>query len=213
MAYHVELKQGLGSARRFNLTPEQLQSRFLAPWLAGQAIELDERSYLPGQAKLRIIEGPELPPAAIGLGRGWANAGRHGEDVTDRLLAERRGPSPPAGGDAAVEEFKAMVAIACSHGRLPLRSVVAMAGARHPRARASEQLALAERTVWELLHQGRVSLHAPGAGEPLAPEGWAAVVLSWDSWTGDAAIAAAQAAAQETTDASISARSVADANR
>ena len=55
--------------------------------------------------------------------------------------------------------------------------------AQYPLWRASEHLALAEQSVWELLHQGSVTLHGPD-GE-IEHERWQAVVLSWSTWTGE----------------------------
>ena len=191
--FHVELRQFPSSVRRFNLTREQLDERIIVPWLAGESIELDGRGYQPEKAKLKVIEGPELRTDEIGMGRGWANAARAGEDITERLLAEVRAVAAPSAQDALVEEFKAAVLAACAAdpaGRLPLREVAALAGAWHPRSRVSEQLALAERAVWELLHHGRVELHAPSEGDAVPREGWQPVVLAWPSWSGGASISA-----------------------
>jgi hypothetical protein len=181
--FHVELKQYPNSVRRFNLTREQLDARFLIPWLAGEMIELDERRYLPATAKLRIIEGPEV--RMMGLGRGWAEAERAGEDITERLLADVRTVAAPRLQQTVVEEFKAAVVAAGAERRVPLREVAAMAGARHAGARVSEQLALAERAVWELLHHGRIELYADG--EVVARERWQPIVLDWASWSADGA--------------------------
>ncbi len=186
--FHVELRQFPSSVRRFNLTREQLDTRILVPWLAGESIELDGRGYLPEKAKLKVIEGPELRTDEIGMGRGWANAARAGEDITERLLAEVRAVAAPSAQDVLLEEFKAAVLAACAGRRLPLREVAALAGARHPHSRVSEQLALAERAVWELLHHGRVELHAPSDGDAVACEGWQPIVLAWRSWSGEASI-------------------------
>ena len=55
---------------------------------------------------------------------------------------------------------------------------------------AGEQLALAEQTVWEMLHQGRLAMSA--AGQPVPRERWQAFVLSWESWAGGASRRAAE---------------------
>jgi len=59
--------------------------------------------------------------------------------------------------------------------------VMALASAEHPGRRASECLTMAEQAVWESLHQGRLVLAtADGA---VAPEGWKAIILRWETWT------------------------------
>jgi hypothetical protein len=188
--FHVELKQFPGNARRFNLSRQQLDAEFLVPWLAGDPIKLEDRNYLPEKAKLKILAGPRLRQDEIGMGRGWANAERAGEDITERLLAEVKAVAAPSAQDALVEDFKAAVVIACSDRRLPLREVAAMSGARHQGARVSEQLALAERAVWELLHQRRILLFLAGEASAVPRERWEPVVLAWASWSGDEAPAA-----------------------
>jgi hypothetical protein len=186
--FHVELRQFPGIGRKFNLSRQQLEARFVRPWLNGQVVELDDRKYVPDRATLRILEGPELRPDQIGMGRGWANAERDGTDVTDRVLSGEKGaiPAPSPAGDGELEEFKAGVLSACAGRRLTLGDVVVLATVRHPRARTSERLALAERAVWELLHQQRIAIFTANGNEPLARERWEETVLAWGSWTAPA---------------------------
>ncbi|MDQ6605475.1 MAG: hypothetical protein M3Z06_02890 [Actinomycetota bacterium] len=183
-AYHVEVRQFPNVARSFNLTRTQLDSRILAPWLAGRAVEIDDRKFSPDRAKLKIIEGPALRTDEIAIGRGWANAERAGQDATRRLLA--RTSTGPASGDAnaPLEEFKERVLHASTGQRLELGGVVALAAQRSARSRASECLALAEQAVWELLHQRRAALFGP-EGEPVPRERWEEVVLAWGTWATD----------------------------
>jgi hypothetical protein len=168
--FHVELRQFPHQARAFNLTREQVQAWIVAPWLSGAAVELDDRRWLPDKAKLTIYEAPPLPADQLGLGRGWANVTRTGEDVTARLLAEVAHPAP-------VAEFKHELAAGApvSLGRLLER-----AGERFPEARVSERLALCERAVWELLHEGAVTLVR--SGEPVDRMEWQATLLDWRAW-------------------------------
>jgi hypothetical protein len=142
--------------------------------VAGVAIELSDRRWTPEKARLTIYEGPELRSEEIGLGRGWANVTRTGEDVTERLLAEARPPP-------VVQTFKDEIAAGCAEGPMELHRLVDLAGERHPQARASEQLALAEQAVWELLHEGRVSLTMNGAR--IDRSCWRDALLSWATWT------------------------------
>ena len=164
--FHVELRQFPNVARAFNLSRAEFEARIAGPWRAGRTIELDDRRWDPDKARLSVYAGRALAPEEIGLGRGWGNASRTGEEVTERVLAQ---PS-------AVESFKAELP-----PRIALPGVVALAGARYPRARVSERLALAEQAVWELLHERRARLTR--SGRALAREDWAVVLLRWDAWT------------------------------
>ncbi len=176
--FHVELRQRLHQGRAFNLTADQLRVRFLEPWLAGGPVELDEHQYEPGRAKLRVLRGPELAPEQIGLGRGWQNAERAGSDVTEDVL---RSPAPAPAASGTLAEFKLAVEGACALESRTLAELVALAAIRHPGTRVSEQLTLAERAVWELLHEHRLALLS-AAHEPVAPEAWPDLLLAWPSW-------------------------------
>jgi hypothetical protein len=202
--FHVEIKQGFNSARRFNLERGELDARILAPWLAGRELELDDRRYLPARSKLKILRGRRIATAEMGLGRGWANAEKDGTYVTRAVLAEAAGHDPGAApessgarpvaaagtgaaGHAPVEAFKGAVLQLSVTEPVTLATVAQMAGARNPRARVSEQLALAERAVWELLHQGRLALYTPEDLGATPRERWQEVLLAWDSWGGPSA--------------------------
>jgi hypothetical protein len=174
--FHVELRQFPHQARAFNLTREELDARILAPWVAGAAVELDDRRWPPERAKLTVYEGPELAPEDLGMGRGWGNVTRDGRDVTGRLLAEIAHPPP-------VAELKRELLGRCANGPVPLYRLVDVAGERYPQARVSERLALCEQSVWELLHEGAVLLARAGA--PVARDEWRALLLSWATWSAD----------------------------
>jgi hypothetical protein len=167
--FHVELRRFPHVARAFNLTREELQERIVTPWVAGAPVELEDREWEPARSKLAIYEAPEVPPQDRGLGRGWGTVTRAGQDVTARVLEQARG---------SVERFKAAL---LRHGRAALADVVALAGETHPQARVSDRLALAERAVWELLHEGRLALVGPEG--PVAREQWGPVLLSWEAWS------------------------------
>ncbi len=176
--FHLELRQFPHVARAFNLSREELDARILMPWVQGTAVELDDRRWAPERAKLTIYEGRALASEELGMGRGWSNAGRTGEQVTMRLLAEteQRIKTPPA-----LVELKQELLARCARGRLALNEVVAPTDSQEPPRRASERLALAEQAVWELLHERQVQLVRDGA--PLTPEDWQQALLSWAAWT------------------------------
>ncbi len=175
--FHVELRQFPHVARAFNLTREELDQRFARPWVSGTEVEHDEHRWTPGKAKLTIYEGPRLGLEELGLGRGWATVGKSAQEVTETVLAEaERG----AAGRSSLEMVKTAV---CGAARAPLdlSAVMGLIGTEYPSWRPSEQLAVAEQAVWELLHQGRLSLRGPSG--PIEAAGWPEVLLSWESWT------------------------------
>jgi len=178
--FHVELRQFPHQARAFNLTREELNARFVGPWASGRSIELDERHFSPERARLTIYEGPRLPADQLGMGRGWGNVTRAGEDVTARLLAEA---SAALAYPAPVVDLKYDIVARCAGRSLPVSAVVELVGERYPQSRVSERLALAEQAVWELLHEGAVQL--VGAGQPVASADWQATLFSWETWSGD----------------------------
>jgi hypothetical protein len=176
--FHVELRQFPHVTRAFNLTREELHSRILGPWVAGATIDLNDRRWPPEKTRLTILEGSELRPDEIGLGRGWASAGKDGEDVTAALVGEaERQVQPPI-----ADELKDAIIELCGRGPAPPRRVVELAGERHPQRRPSELLAAVEQAVWELLHEGRVTMLRGGA--QLGRDQWQPVLMSWDTWTG-----------------------------
>jgi hypothetical protein len=59
---------------------------------------------------------------------------------------------------------------------------VALAAARQPLWRASEQLSLAEQAVWELLHQGRLQMR--DGDQAVELERWQPIILRWSTWAG-----------------------------
>jgi hypothetical protein len=64
-----------------------------------------------------------------------------------------------------------------------------LANSRHPEWRASERLALAERAVWELLHDGslimlaRVSAESGPRYRTADRSEWEPVLLAWATWS------------------------------
>jgi hypothetical protein len=175
--FHLELRQFPHVARVFNLSREELDMRFARPWVSGSSIEQDDRRWTPDKARLAIFEGPELRLEEIGLGRGWSTVGRTSKEVTETVLAEAERGSE---GRSTVETFKAAI---LGSARVPLTfgEVVERVVAEYPQWRASERLALAEQAVWELLHQGSLTLS--GLDGPIERDRWRSLLLSWSTWT------------------------------
>jgi hypothetical protein len=179
--FHVELRQFPHQARAFNLTREELDTRIVRPWVSGSAIELDERRWSPDRARLTIYEGPHLDTDQLGMGRGWGNVTREGEDVTAQVLSEA---SAAGTHPAPVVDLKYEIVARCTGRSLPVGGVVELVGERYPQARVSERVALSEQAVWELLHEGAVRLVRDGAA--VAQGDWSATLFDWATWTGDA---------------------------
>jgi hypothetical protein len=180
--FHVELRQFPNVARSFNLSRADLDAQILVPWVAERPVELDDRRWSPAKARLTVYEGPELRSEDMGLGRSWGNVTRNCEEVTQRVLEEAAAIVLPDSA-ASVEQFKLELAGHAADRAVPIHEVPALAGRRHPGARASEQLALAERSVWELLHQRRVQMVRGGV--EVGEEEWQRVLLDWQTWTAD----------------------------
>lgn len=177
--FHLELRQFPHVARVFNLTRAELDDRFARPWVSGTVIEHDDRRWAPERTRLTIYQGPELRTDEIGMGRGWSTVGKTSQEVTETVLAEaQRG----ADASSAVQTFKALLASAAGTPTA-LREVVALAAHEYPHWRPSEQLALAEQAVWEMLHHGQLTLTRDG--EPVAPEDWQPILLRWSTWADD----------------------------
>jgi hypothetical protein len=182
--FHVELRQFPNMAREFNLEAEDLQARIVRPWLAGRTVELGERKWAPERARLTIYEGPRLRPDELGMGRGWANATRGGEDVTARLLEQPR--TAATGRDPELVQLKQSILDRCADRSIEIRETVELAGLLHAGVRASERLALAEQAVWELLHTGSLRLIRDGAQVDAGE--WQPVLLAWGTWSGGSAV-------------------------
>ena len=101
MPFHVEIGAGLQRARVFNLDREDLLAKVVGPWLEGRRIEMGDREWEPRTSSLKILEGPEMTPADLAVGQGWANAERASKSVTHDVLASAPPPSLP---DAFVVE-------------------------------------------------------------------------------------------------------------
>jgi hypothetical protein len=85
--YHLEIRQFPHNVCRFNLSEPQLRA-VLVPWAREQVVEIGERKWSPHTAKLTVLEGPQLGMDKLAMGRGWRNAQRASDDVTQRVLAD-----------------------------------------------------------------------------------------------------------------------------
>jgi hypothetical protein len=173
--FHVELRQFPHLARVFNLSAEELHARVVAPWTAGQLIELEEQRWDPGRAKLTIYQGRELAAEDLGMGRGWGTVTRHGKDVTEQLLAAARTQQD---GPSELTEVKQRLLAAAAEAPLPLAQTLELMG--DATWRLSERLRLAEQAVWELLHEERLTLIEHGTS--LTRDRWQPTILSWSAW-------------------------------
>jgi hypothetical protein len=96
--YHLELRQFPHVARRFNQSEQQVLA-LAKPWVGEEWIEEAERKWNMNEATLTILEGPKLSMADLAMARGWRNAQRRSEDVTERVLsAFRKGDGGGADG-------------------------------------------------------------------------------------------------------------------
>jgi hypothetical protein len=97
MAFHVEISSDANHARVFNLSPEVLRAQVLVPFLAGDDVELGDRTWRPAECELIVLEGPTLANDQLAYGRGWGTANRNGRDVTLAALDTVRQSLVPAG--------------------------------------------------------------------------------------------------------------------
>jgi hypothetical protein len=162
--YHVELRQFPHNFCRFNLTETELREAVLDAWARGEWIEFGERKWNPQQAKLIVVEGPQIPLEQLSMGRGWRIAEREGKDVTEQLIAAAHSANVSAAGSAAANEPGSSHAAAVSldpalvslvkelfsllgEDSVPLMRAWQLALEGHPDRTPSECLALAEGLV------------------------------------------------------------------
>lgn len=190
--YHFEIRKFPHLACRFNQSEGQLGA-VLAPWVNEDWIEMGERKWNVNEATLTVLEGPKLAMSDLAMGRGWRNAQRRGEDVTERVLAEFKqaaaaaaaGADGKAGGQQAAGEGGAASAdlelLADSlglellglldEGAAPLSRAWGLAQERLGERPAAESLALGEQAVRSLLRRGLVVLQSDAMVGVDAPGG------------------------------------------
>jgi hypothetical protein len=159
--YHVELRQFPHNMCRFNLSEEELVDTIVGAWAADEWIEFGERKWNPHQARLTVLEGPQLAVEELAMGRGWRNAQRHSEDVTERVLEQARARQDAAAAAAASEAAAAGASTAAGAAGKQLLALLGadpgallaswrLTAARRPELAPSEALALAEATLRSL---------------------------------------------------------------
>lgn len=121
--YHLELRKFPHVVCRFNQSEAQLRA-LVVPWVRQEWVDEGERKWNVNEASLTILEGPKLSMPELAMGKGWRNAQKRSEDVTERVLgAVRQGGGqeqragapatagvPGAGGAGEREEAPAPVA-------------------------------------------------------------------------------------------------------
>ena len=178
--FHIELRQFPHNLCRFNLNQEDLRT-LVEPWAREQWIELGGRKWSPHQARLTILDGPRLAVQELSMGRGWRNAQRRSDDVTERVLAAAKaspahsdgptssqpqfsaGPSGPAA-DLPLEADSLGLELLTMLGEAPasLSAVWQLSRSRFPDRRPSECLAVAEQAIRSLLRRRLIVLVASG---------------------------------------------------
>jgi hypothetical protein len=167
--FHLQLRQFPHNHCQFNLSQADISS-FAELWLRGEWLTVGERQWSPRQAKLTVIEAPQLEGAQLSMGRGWRHVERTGEDVTQRVLTNaasrarsesgagkrtlRHEPAAetPGGGDGVRGELDSDPAeVAALLGGGPRAGLLLetwrSAAARFPDRSPSESLAIAEREL------------------------------------------------------------------
>jgi hypothetical protein len=187
--FHIELRHFPHIARALNLTREDLDARILGPWVAGQPIELDDRRWSSERARLTVYEGPELTLDQMGLGRSWGNVTRAGTDVTERVLAEAeqlavQAPRGAVSPTSAVQQLEQEIVQRCASGEIAVTEVIDLVNELYPGWRVSDRIALAERSIWELLHAERIAMNRSGVQgrESVEKPAWGSVLFTWSTW-------------------------------
>lgn len=168
---------GVHQARAFNLSAEDLNERFLLPLSSGRFIRHEDQDWIPERTRITIYEAPQLRPDQIGMGKGWANVQKHGQDVTERLLAAVQ---QTAVRNPTAEALKERLLGRLAAGAVTLNEVLALAAEMSKGQRFSEQAAVAELAVWELLQRHELVLEA--GGQPVPQTEWQWLLIDHRSW-------------------------------
>jgi hypothetical protein len=182
---HFELRSSIHVAHAFNLSAVELDRAVLNDWRRGEVVVFGDRRWEPDRTQLKIYEGRRLDGPALSFGRGWANAVKRGEDVTERILGSQSKP-PNAAISPELDALRREILAQCTTARIGVHQVLWLANRWYPERRASERLALAEGALWGLLHEHRVGLRRLGgkaADEAVAQTDWEGILLDWKTWS------------------------------
>jgi hypothetical protein len=154
--FHVEMRQFPHNFCSFNVGDDELRA-IVDPWIRDRPVDFGERRWSPLEARLKILEGPELSLQQLSMGRGWQAATRSSEDVTERVLATARQAAASAaqspllapGGGGLSDPLAFGVQIASLLGSDPARLLEAWRAAAvgSPGLAPSQTLALAEHNL------------------------------------------------------------------
>lgn len=189
--YHVELRKFPHTVSRFNQSEQQLLA-LVVPFVSGEWVEVGERKWNTNETKLTVLEGSELSLQDMSMNRGWRNAQRRSDDVTERVLAGVRAqhaggagggqaeiaplaaasprslaPQPAPRGDDAVllaDSLGLELLGTLDAGPMPLARIWELSHVRLGDAvAAARSLALAEAATRSLLSRGLARLVCEGA--------------------------------------------------
>lgn len=162
--FHIELRKFPHSAWRFNLSEGELRA-ILLPWARDEWTEVGERNWNPHESKMTILEGPKLETQEIAMGRGWRNAQRRSEDITDKTLSAFRQAEherASAMDNARIEEA-ARVQVAAREGSAAASAPASGAPAADPLTLGVQLAALLGSRPTELLAAWQqAAVEAPG---------------------------------------------------
>lgn len=151
--FHVEMRQFPHNFCSFNMGDDEVRA-IVEPWIRDRPVEFGERRWSPLDARLKILEGPELTLQQLTMGRGWQAAQRTSEDVTERVLAAARqaaanaaAQAPSASGVSDPLAFGVQIASLLGSDPTRLLEAWRAAAADSPGLAPSETLALAERNL------------------------------------------------------------------
>ena len=154
--YHLELRKFPHTVCRYNQSEAQVRA-VLVPWVNEEWFEEGEQKWNSNEATLTVLEGPELSMPELAMGRGWRNAQRRSEDVTERVLAAVREQAPPGGTPADAAASPAGTGVEGGRAKAPPRR--RRTRARPPiRSCSRDSLAL---ELLALLDGGPVALSSP----------------------------------------------------
>ncbi len=182
--FHIELRKFPHVAHVFNLSEAQLRGTVITPWLRNQVIEVAEQRWVPEQATLTIIEGPELETADMAMNRGWTAARRRGHDVTRDMLAP-----PPAAEAPTLDDLARELLGMCATDLVSAHLAGRRARTWFPGGRASDRLVAAEGALRSLLLGGYAQLcrgtRATATDNVVPGPDIEALLLALETWTDD----------------------------